>query len=42
MACIFISVRRLCVAEKVISISVLDKVDWAESIVLDKAAAIDI
>ena len=41
MACIFIS-ETLCAVEEIASVSVLDEVDWAKSIVLDKAAVISI
>jgi len=42
MACAFISIKRLCAVEEVITVSVLDKVDWAKSIVLDNVAVINI
>ena len=42
MAGIFISVKTLYAVEEITSASVLDKVDWARSIVSDKAAVIDV
>jgi len=42
MACVFISVERLCTVEEVTAISVPDKVNWAKSIVLDNTAIINI
>ena len=42
IAYIFISIKTLYIVERVTSTSVLDKVDWARSIVLDKATIINI
>ena len=42
IACAFINIETLYIAEKITGTSVLDKVDWAKSIVLDKVTVINI
>ena len=42
IACAFVSVETLYTAEEITDTNILDEVDWAKSIILDKATTIDV